>query len=53
MWIEVLDFPCCRCPYRLGIVRTFINPCPKCKMDEYSLFEFLLDTLGRILGEDD
>lgn len=31
--------PCHRCPYRLGIVKTVVNPCPGCRLDGYQPYE--------------
>ena len=31
--------PCDKCPYKLGLVQTLINPCPQCKANGYQMFE--------------
>lgn len=31
--------PCPRCPYKLGLVHTLINPCPQCRENGYQMFE--------------
>ena len=31
--------PCSKCPYTLGQVHTFTNPCPKCKANGYQMYE--------------
>lgn len=31
--------PCKKCPYKLGVVQTIINPCPQCKIENYKAFE--------------
>lgn len=31
--------PCPRCPYTLGLVHTFSNPCPQCKANGYRTYE--------------
>ena len=31
--------PCDKCPYKLGLVQTLINPCPQCKENGYAMFE--------------
>ena len=31
--------PCPKCPYKLGIVKTLINPCPQCKLNGFQSFE--------------
>lgn len=35
--------PCSRCPYKLGIIKTLVNPCPQCKASGYKYFEELQD----------
>ncbi len=27
---------CEKCPYKLGILKSFVDPCPHCKKDGYS-----------------
>lgn len=31
--------PCAECPYKLGLVHTVVNPCPRCKANGYQTFE--------------
>lgn len=31
--------PCFRCPYKLGLVHTVVNPCPQCKENGYKTYE--------------
>lgn len=31
--------PCKECPYKLGQVETLKNPCPECKLNNYSTYE--------------
>jgi len=31
--------PCFRCPYKLGLVYTVVNPCPQCKESNYKTYE--------------
>lgn len=31
--------PCHKCPYRLGTIKTVINPCPGCRLDGYQPYE--------------
>lgn len=39
--------PCAKCPYKLGLVHTSVNPCPQCKEDGYQTFErFQKQALG-------
>ena len=33
--------PCPRCPYTLGLVHTFVNPCPTCRENGPQTFERL------------
>ena len=39
--LRYLKAPCARCPYKLGLVRAIVNPCPQCRANGYSLFEQL------------
>ena len=34
--------PCRKCPYKLGLVETLTNPCPQCKQDGYSSYDWFL-----------
>ncbi len=31
--------PCNICPYKLGLIKTLVNPCPNCKMNGYSAYK--------------
>lgn len=31
--------PCAKCPYKLGLVYSVVNPCPQCKENSYQTFE--------------
>jgi len=47
---DIFKTKCKKCPYRLGIVRLIINPCPQCKLNHYSIYYQLLEdkcTLAR------
>ena len=37
--IHHMNPPCAKCPYKLGLVQTLINPCPQCKENGYQTFE--------------
>ena len=45
--------PCVQCPYKLGLIKTLVNPCPQCKLNGYRTFEqfqkqlFMKDKGGR------
>lgn len=32
--------PCPKCPYTLGLIHTVTNPCPECKLNGYSAYEW-------------
>lgn len=34
--------PCPKCPYKLGIIHTVANPCPKCMLDGYQTYEWFM-----------
>ena len=38
-FIQQFNPPCDKCPYKLGLVQTLINPCPQCKENGYQTFE--------------
>ena len=44
--------PCPECPYTLGLVHTFANPCPTCRENGYRMFEQFQKTV-RKCGEKD
>ena len=31
--------PCDKCPYKLGLAHTVVNPCPQCKENGYKTYE--------------
>ena len=31
--------PCAKCPYKLGLVQTLVNPCPQCRLNGYNMAE--------------
>lgn len=37
--MQYLNPPCAKCPYKLGLVHTVVNPCPQCKGNGYQTFE--------------
>ena len=40
---------CTKCPYKLGVIQTIVNPCPNCKMNGYrALDQLLRHLLGKI-----
>lgn len=30
--------PCSKCPYKLGLIKTTVNPCPQCQLNNYEAF---------------
>ncbi|MDE5575953.1 MAG: hypothetical protein K2J11_01025 [Oscillospiraceae bacterium] len=38
--------PCPECPYKLGLVETFENPCLQCGLDDYITFEAFKNLKG-------
>lgn len=34
--------PCARCPYHLGLIKTFVSPCPTCRHGDLRLARKLL-----------
>lgn len=39
--------PCPKCPYKLGLVHTLVNPCPACKKDDYNMFKVFTEKYTR------
>jgi hypothetical protein len=37
--MDAIKPPCSKCPYKLGIIHTFRNPCPECKTNGYKAYE--------------
>lgn len=42
-----LKAPCSRCPYKLGLVETPVNPCPQCRMNGYQTFDRFLKQMSK------
>lgn len=38
--------PCARCPYKRGLIKTTVNPCPQCKASGYKLIKELSNRLS-------
>ena len=34
-----LKAPCAKCPYKLGLIKTLVNPCPKCRLNGYQSYK--------------
>ena len=41
--------PCPTCPYKRGIVKTLVNPCPQCKRNNYSFYKEIMQQNGEVL----
>ena len=41
-FINRIKPPCAKCPYKLGLIETPINPCPQCKRNDYDSYEWFL-----------
>ena len=39
--------PCDKCPYKLGLVHTVVNPCPQCKANGYQSYEMFKKQLSK------
>lgn len=51
--IYQLKPPCSKCPYKLGEVKTTVNPCPRCKENNYQDFEIFQTKYGHYINEGD
>ena len=45
--------PCEKCPYKLGLVETFANPCPQCKLNGYNMAEVFRKQFPNVSHEPD
>ena len=43
--------PCPTCPYKRGIVKTLVNPCPQCKRNNYLFYKVVTQQNGEVLDE--
>lgn len=41
--------PCPVCPYKLGMIKTLVSPCPQCRLTGYSFYYKHSKSPGRIL----
>lgn len=39
--------PCKKCAYKLGLIKTFANPCPHCKINKYQTFKLYSNIVFR------
>lgn len=39
--------PCTKCPYKLGIVKTLVNPCHQCKLNNYNAYKQFIEQMKR------
>jgi len=39
--------PCATCPYHLGLIKTFVSPCPTCRAGGFRLAKELLGKKGK------
>lgn len=44
--INRIKAPCSKCPYKLGLMTTPINPCPECKLNGYQSYEWFRKQLA-------
>jgi len=42
--------PCPKCPWKLGRVCVDPNPCPMCRLDNYSTYDTLIERVGGMRG---
>ena len=50
--INKLKAPCNKCPYKLGMIQTLVNPCPQCKLNDYRNYELFKKQLSVDNSED-
>lgn len=39
--------PCSKCPYKLGIIKATVNPCPQCKLNGYSAYKHFITNMQK------
>ena len=42
--------PCEKCPYKLGIIQTFVNPWPSCRLNDYKTYEVFIEQMQNGVG---
>ena len=45
--------PCEKCPYKLGIIQTFVNPCPSCEINNYKTYDVFIEQIQNGIGTPD
>lgn len=40
--------PCPVCPYKLGMIKAVVNPCPQCKRSNYSFYHKFMQEHGEV-----
>lgn len=45
--IRKIKPPCSKCPYKLGLVQTVVNPCPQCKLNNYEAYSRFKQQISR------
>lgn len=50
--IYKLKAPCNKCPYKLGLIQTMVNPCPQCKLNDYRNYDLFKKQLSVDNSED-
>lgn len=49
---KILNKPCPKCPYKLGLVRTFEDPCPECEVNGYSAYKWFVNCMQKGIPPD-
>ena len=49
---NVLTPPCPKCPYKQGMIQTVVNPCPQCKLNNYSSYKQFIEQTKRKTREE-
>ena len=45
--------PCEKCPYKLGMIQTFVNPCPSCELNNYKTYKVFIEQMQKGAGTPD
>ena len=42
--------PCEKCPYKLGMIQTIVNPCPSRELNNYKTYEVFIEQMQKGVG---
>ena len=39
-----------KCPYKLGMIQMFVNPCPSCEINNYKTYDVFIEQIQNGVG---